>query len=107
MSIDSSTVENIAHLCRLHLTPAEKKEAADGISAILDLIDQMQSVNTYAVEPLAHPFDSVQRLRDDVVTEEDQRGALQALAPSTARGLFLVPKVIAWSAPGNRKTTDV
>ncbi|MFZ9584379.1 MAG: Asp-tRNA(Asn)/Glu-tRNA(Gln) amidotransferase subunit GatC, partial [Pseudohongiellaceae bacterium] len=46
------------------------------------------------VEPLAHAFEASQRLREDVVTETDQRAALLALAPNAAEGLFLVPKVL-------------
>ena len=43
---------------------------------------------------MAHAFDASQRLRDDKVTEPNQRELLLALAPSSAEGLFLVPKVI-------------
>ena len=94
MSIDLANVENIAHLARLHLSEAEKQEAAGSMSNILNLIDQMQSVDTDGVEPLAHAFDAVQRLRDDVVTEDNHRDELQKIAPETEQGLFLVPKVI-------------
>jgi len=94
MSIELADVENIAHLARLHLTDGEKKEAADSMSNILKLIDQMQSVNTDNIEPLAHAFDSVQRLRDDKVTESNNRNELQKIAPESEEGLFLVPKVI-------------
>jgi len=64
------------------------------MSNILKLIDQMQSVNTDNIEPLAHAFDSVQRLRDDKVTESNNRNELQKIAPESEEGLFLVPKVI-------------
>lgn len=94
MSIELTDVENIAHLARLHLTEAEKKEAAGSMSNILELIDQMQSVDTDNVIPLAHPLDSVQRLREDKVTETNQRDEFQKIAPEIDKGLFLVPKVI-------------
>ena len=94
MSIELVDVENIAHLARLQLTDSEKQEAAKSISNILKLIDQMQSVDTDNVEPLAHAFDAVQRLREDEVTEINQRDALQENSPETEQGLFLVPKVI-------------
>lgn len=94
MAIELADVENIAHLARLQLSDQEKREAADSMSNILNLIDQMQSVDTDNVEPLAHAFDAVQRLRDDVVTESDHRDELQTIAPETEAGLFLVPKVI-------------
>ncbi|MCI5107863.1 MAG: Asp-tRNA(Asn)/Glu-tRNA(Gln) amidotransferase subunit GatC [Pseudomonadales bacterium] len=94
MALDKSEVEKIAHLARLHISDAEADEVTNRITDILALIDQMQSVNTEGVEPLAHPLDVVQRLRPDVVTEENQREVLQNLAPATEDGLFLVPRVI-------------
>ena len=94
MSIELADVENIAHLARLHLSDAEKQEAANSMTDILGLIDQMQSVNTDNIEPLAHAFDNVQRLRYDAVTETNTRDELQKIAPEAEEGLFLVPKVI-------------
>ena len=94
MSIELTDIENIAHLARLHLEVAEKEEAADSISNILNLINQMQSIDTDDIAPLAHSFDAVQRLREDEVTEENNRDELQKLAPNTDKGLFLVPKVL-------------
>lgn len=94
MSIELSDVENIAHLARLELTEEAKAEAASSINNILTLIDQMQSVDTTNVAPLAHPFDAIQRLRADAVTEQNQRDELQKIAPSVDKGLFLVPKVL-------------
>ncbi|MEQ8955189.1 MAG: Asp-tRNA(Asn)/Glu-tRNA(Gln) amidotransferase subunit GatC [Gammaproteobacteria bacterium] len=94
MALDKSEVEKIAYLARLRITDSEADEVAGRITAILALIDQMQSVNTDSVEPLAHPVDAVQRLRADEVTESNQRDALQTLAPATEDGLYLVPKVI-------------
>ena len=94
MALEKSDVEKIAHLARLHIDATEAQEVASRISSILDLIDQMQSVDTRDVAPLAHPFDAVQRLRPDVVTEKNEREYLQKIAPAVQDGLYLVPKVI-------------
>lgn len=94
MALDKSEVEKIAHLARLHISEAEADEVSNRISDILVLIDQMQSLDTDDIEPLAHPLDVVQRLRADQITEENQRDKLQTLAPSSEDGLYLVPKVI-------------
>lgn len=94
MALDKSEVEKIAHLARLHISDAEADEVSSRITDILSLIDQMQSVDTDSVEPLAHPLDVVQRLRADEITEKNQRDELLALAPSTQDGLYLVPKVL-------------
>jgi len=68
MALDKTEVEKIAHLARLHISESETEEVTTRITDILDLIDQMQSVNTEGVEPLAHPLDAVQRLRIDEIT---------------------------------------
>ena len=94
MAFDKSEVEKIAHLARLHISDSEADEVTARIGDILGLIDQMQSVDTYGVEPLAHPLDVVQRLREDVITEKDHRQDLQTLAPNSQDGLYLVPKVL-------------
>ncbi len=94
MAIELKDVENIAHLARLQLSPAEQQEAQNSINNILHMIDQMQAIDTAGVEPLAHAYEASQRLREDVVTEHDQRDVLLALAPNADRGLFLVPKVL-------------
>jgi aspartyl-tRNA(Asn)/glutamyl-tRNA(Gln) amidotransferase subunit C len=60
----------------------------------LDLVDQLQAIDTDGVAPMSHPMQSTQRLREDEVTELNQREALQAVAPDIEEGLFLVPKVI-------------
>lgn len=94
MALDKAEVEKIAHLARLHISEADTEEVTTRITDILSLIDQMQTVDTDSVEPLAHPLDMVQRLRADVVTETDTREQLQRLAPESQDGLYLVPKVI-------------
>lgn len=94
MTIETKDIETIAHLARLDLNAAEKQEALNSINNILQVIDQMQATDTSNVLPLAHAFDTSQRCRQDVVTETDQRETLLKLAPATADGLFLVPKVI-------------
>lgn len=55
---------------------------------------QMGQLDTTGVTPMAHPLDQMQRLRDDAVTETDQRDHFQTIAPQTEAGLYLVPKVI-------------
>ncbi|MEH6624840.1 MAG: Asp-tRNA(Asn)/Glu-tRNA(Gln) amidotransferase subunit GatC [Motiliproteus sp.] len=94
MSLDRSDVEKIAHLARLQIDEADIPEYTENLSNILDLVNQMQSVDTSQVEPLAHPTDAVQRLRADEVTETNLREKLQTVSPAVEEGLFQVPKVI-------------
>ena len=94
MAFDKAEVEKIAQLARLYISDSEIDEVTGRIRDILALIDQMQSVDTHDVVPLAHPLDLTQRLREDDVTEFNRRGELQLLAPEVEQGLYLVPKVI-------------
>jgi aspartyl-tRNA(Asn)/glutamyl-tRNA(Gln) amidotransferase subunit C len=94
MSFVQSDVEKIAHLARLAVTDEEAQELTGDLSRILDLVAQMEQVDTSSVEPMAHPLNMNQRLREDRVTEENNRELYQSVAPSTENGLYLVPKVI-------------
>ncbi len=94
MSLTAAEVNRIAWLARLAIDSDKTDAYARDLSGILDFIEQMSSVDTESVTPLAHPLDQVQRLRPDAVTEPDQRALFQAQAPAVEAGLYLVPKVI-------------
>jgi len=94
MSLSADDVSKIAHLARLAVNPAESAALGRELSNILDLVAQMDAVDTAGVVPMAHPLDMAQRLRSDVVSEQDRRNLYQAGAPAVENGLFLVPKVI-------------
>ena len=94
MALDRSDVEKIAHLARLQVNEQDIPEYTTNLSNILDLVNQMQAVDTSDVLPMSHPLDAVQRLRTDEVSEGNQRDHLQTVAPAVENGLFQVPKVI-------------
>ena len=94
MSLDTDDIKAIAKLARLKIDEADVSSYATHLSNILDLVEQMNSVDTEGVVPMSHPLDVVQRLREDEVTETDQRDEFQKVAPATQDGLYLVPKVI-------------
>ncbi len=94
MSLDKSDVEKIAHLARLAIDESTIPDYARDLNNILTLVEQMSAVNTDAVSPMAHPMDAHQRLREDVVSETDQRELFQSIAPKTDAGVYLVPQVI-------------
>ncbi len=92
--IKQSELQKVAHLARLSIAEDELEETTAQINSVLAVIEQMQCVDTKHLEPLAHPLDLTQRLREDEVTETNQREALQAMAPKVHAGLYMVPKVI-------------
>ena len=95
MSLTRKDVENIAHLARLAITEAEMPEYVDRLSKILNMVEQLNAVDTSSVEPMAHPLKGqVQRLRADEVLDRDQHEKYQRNAARVEAGLYLVPKVI-------------
>jgi aspartyl-tRNA(Asn)/glutamyl-tRNA(Gln) amidotransferase subunit C len=98
MALTPQDIDRIANLARLELRPDESERMLTQINGFFDIVGQMQAVDTRGIEPLAHPVAAIQnialRLRDDVVSEPDNREANQRSAPAVERGLFLVPKVI-------------
>ena len=98
MALILQDIERVANLARLELRPDETERTLSQLNGFFKLVAQMEAVNTEGVEPLAHPAailgEVALRLRDDIVSESNQREASQASAPAVERGLFLVPKVI-------------
>lgn len=94
MALDTSDVAKIAHLARLAVDDGELEHFSTELSNILNLVEQMASVDTSGVEPMAHPLHMAQRLRADRVTEANERERFQQIAPQTEDGLYLVPRVV-------------
>jgi len=98
MSLDASDIARIASLARLQLASNESERMLSQINGFFDLVERMRSVDTAGIEPLAHPVAAIEditlRLRDDIVSEPDNREANQKSAPAVEAGLFLVPRVI-------------
>ena len=94
MAIEQDEIEKIAELARIRISDEQIGQVTQRITEILQMVDQLQAVDTSSIEPMANPLDAVARLRTDEVTESDRREAFQAIAPAVENGLYLVPKVI-------------
>ena len=94
MSLSPDEVKSIAFLARLSIKEENIEQYSQDLSNIFGLVEQMNAADVDNIEPMAHPQDAMQRLRDDVVTETNQREKLMSNAPQTEAGLFLVPKVL-------------
>jgi aspartyl-tRNA(Asn)/glutamyl-tRNA(Gln) amidotransferase subunit C len=92
--IKQEDIQKIAYLARLGIDESAIPEYANSLTEILDFVEQMDSADTENIQAMAHPQDMVQRLRDDIVTEPNNRELLMQNAPKKENGLFLVPKVI-------------
>ena len=94
MSLSPEEVKKIAFLARLSIKEENIEQYSEDLSGILDFVEQMDAANVDDIEPMAHPQDAMQRLREDTVTEVNQRKKLMSNAPLQQDGLFLVPKVL-------------
>ncbi|MEI8169396.1 MAG: Asp-tRNA(Asn)/Glu-tRNA(Gln) amidotransferase subunit GatC [Rhodoferax sp.] len=98
MSLTSADIARIANLARLELNPAEGARMLTQINGFFEMVEKIRAVDTTGIEPLAHPMATIQdvalRLREDRVSEPNNREANQRNAPAVENGLFLVPKVI-------------
>lgn len=100
MSLTNADVRKVARLARLAMSETEIESARTQLTGIFDLIAEMQAVDTQGIVPMSHAQDLSQRLREDTVTEADQRELFQSIAPivndlrQVEAGLYLVPQVI-------------
>ena len=109
MSLTPADIQRLALLSRLSFDTPASLRLLEGLNNFFAIVEEMRKVDTSGVVPMAHPIDAMPdlaahassapegmalRLRDDVVSEDNQRETNQRSAPAVERGLFLVPKVI-------------
>ena len=80
MSIDQDEIEKIAELARIRIADDQIGEVTRRITGILGMVDQLQSVDTRDVIPMANPLDATARLRADEITQTNLRDDFQAIA---------------------------
>ena len=94
MTMDVSTVDEIAFLSRLRIEDNLKESTKEEFNKIIQWVDQLKEVNTDNVEPLVSVNESSISLREDVVTLGNCSDEILANAPMKEYGYFAVPKVV-------------
>jgi len=94
MSLEKAEVKRIAWLARLAIEEEDIPGYSRDLSDILALVEQINAIDTADIKPLSHPIEIKARLRQDVVTETNQRKKFQKIAPAVENGHYLVPRVI-------------
>jgi len=94
MKVDAELVKNVAALAQLKINESDLAKTISSLTDVLDLVDEMQTVDAAGIEPMSNPLDAKQTMRADEVTEQNQRDKFQKAAPSVERGFFLVPRVV-------------
>jgi aspartyl-tRNA(Asn)/glutamyl-tRNA(Gln) amidotransferase subunit C len=94
MAVTIKDVEHIAGLARLSFTEDEKQKLTAQLNSILAYMEQLNKLDTSAVEPLSHVIELSNVFRPDeakpgLTSEEALKNA-----PSKTDRFFKVPKVI-------------
>ena len=94
MSITRETVEQAARLARLTVAEEDKDRLAGELSAILGFGEQLDAINTDAVDPLTSVVGATARMRKDAVNAGDYPERVLANAPDRVTDVYAVPKVV-------------
>ncbi|MEI7906894.1 MAG: Asp-tRNA(Asn)/Glu-tRNA(Gln) amidotransferase subunit GatC [Bacteroidota bacterium] len=94
MSVTIKDVEHIAKLAKLEFSDAEKEKFTHQFNDILKYMEQLNSVDTTGVEPLAQVIELKNVFRDDTVKPSTPTEEALKNAPASSDVHFKVPKVI-------------
>lgn len=94
MQVDEATVQRIARLARIKVTPDEAKALETELSGILDWVAQLDEVDTSTVEPMTRVVPIALKKREDAVTDGEIADQVTKNAPQTEDHFFVVPKVV-------------
>ena len=94
MALDKAAVAHVAALARIRLREEELEPLAAELSHILTWVEQLNEIDTTGVTPMASVAATRLPMREDEVTDGACREEILGNAPRTARGFFVVPKVI-------------
>ena len=92
--MDKKTIIKIANLAKLEIKDDKLNDIASSLEKILNLVDEMNNVDTDDVTPMSHPLNLKQELRRDEVKETNQRDLFQKGNENTDNGYYKVPKII-------------
>ena len=92
--LTSATVEHVADLARITLSSEEINRTIDDLNVVLSHIDSIREIDTTGVEPLDHPTELIDRVRNDDVSEPLSQQQVLANAPAVQDVYLDVPKVL-------------
>ncbi len=92
--MDKNTIIKIADLAKIEIKDDKINDIAGSLEKILNLVDEMNSIDTDNVAPMSHPLNLKQELRKDEVNEINQRELFQKGNVNTENGYYKVPKII-------------
>ncbi|MCR8726710.1 Asp-tRNA(Asn)/Glu-tRNA(Gln) amidotransferase subunit GatC [Frigidibacter sp. ROC022] len=94
MDIDTDTARRVAKLARIKVEEDELPALAQGFTAILGFIEQLNEVDVTDVEPMTSVTPMRLKRRKDGVTDGGYQASILKNAPDAREGFFAVPKVV-------------
>ena len=94
MSINRKELEEIAALAQLNIPEHQVSHITESLNQVMAMIEHINEADTQQVNPMAHPNDAWQLVRQDKVTDSSHKKELLKLAAHADEDHYLVPKVI-------------
>ena len=91
MQITDETIDYVGILAKLSLSSEEKKQTKKDMSEMLDYVGKLNELDVSGVEPMSHSFPISNVMREDVVTNEDDRENMLKNAPERSEDSYIVP----------------
>ena len=92
--ISDETIEYVGILAKLELSGEEREQAKKDMGRMLDYIDKLNELDTEGLPEMSHPFEAVNRFREDEVRNSDDRENLLSNAPERKGSYFKVFKTV-------------
>ena len=92
--MNKETIIKISDLAKIDIKDDQIDDILTSLERILNLVGEMNSVNTDNVTPMSHPLNLKQELRKDIVEAPDERELFQENNKYTDNGYYIVPKII-------------
>jgi len=93
-TIDTKTVDEVAHLARLEFNDEAKTEIINDMNRMLKFVDKLNELDTEGQEPLIYMTDAVNVMREDEIEQTITQHEALKNAPKKDSDYFKVPKVI-------------
>lgn len=93
-TITKEQVNHIAYLSRLEIQEDEVDGYIEKLEKVVDLFNELNSVDTENIKPTYHVLDLVNVFREDVAQEGMNREEVLKNSKETEAGQFKVPTII-------------
>jgi len=92
--MDQETVSTICYLARLEIDKEKSEKIQQDLETIIDLIGNLQNIDTSDVEPLFSPLEMTALKHEDIEKSDNKKENFLENAPESNDDYFLVPRVV-------------